>query len=179
MMQELGLTRRRPPTRTRTCPSPFDYHEQSLILTPSRFPDPSSPQFNRAVGEVIRDVAHGLGRKTMGLFTSYRAIREAAGILEAAPGAGGPSAPVVLMQSPHGGAGALLEQFRARERAVLLGTATFWEGVDFPGEALEILVVAKLPFLVPNDPWVEARCERLAAGRGSAALSGAPPTGGS
>jgi ATP-dependent DNA helicase DinG len=163
MMQELGLTRRRPPTRTRTCPSPFDYHEQSLILTPSRFPDPSSPQFNRAVGEVIRDVAHGLGRKTMGLFTSYRAIREAAGILEAAPGAGGPSAPVVLMQSPHGGAGALLEQFRARERAVLLGTATFWEGVDFPGEALEILVVAKLPFLVPNDPWVEARCERLAA----------------
>lgn len=163
MLQELGLTRRRPSTRTRTCPSPFDYHEQSLVLVPSHFPDPSSPQFNRAVGEVIRDVAHGLGRKTMGLFTSYRAIRDAAEVMDAAPGAGGPDTPVVLTQTPRGGAGALLEQFRNRERAVLLGTATFWEGVDFPGEALEILVVAKLPFLVPNDPWVEARCERVAA----------------
>ncbi len=46
---------------------------------------------------------------------------------------------------------------------MLLGTATFWEGVDFPGRDLEILVVTKLPFLVPNDPWVEARCEKVAA----------------
>ena len=57
----------------------------------------------------------------------------------------------------------LLAGFRAAPQAVLLGTNTFWEGVDFPGEDLEILVVTKLPFLVPNDPWVEARCEKLAA----------------
>jgi ATP-dependent DNA helicase DinG len=56
-----------------------------------------------------------------------------------------------------------MSSFRRHRRAMLLGTSTFWEGVDFPGEDLEILVVTKLPFLVPNDPWVEARCEKVAA----------------
>jgi len=164
MLNELGLTRQRPPARTRACPSPFDYHKQSLVLVPSHFPDPGSRGFNREVGEVLRALAHGLGRKTMGLFTSYQAIREAAEVLGPGPGADGTGGPTVLTQTPGGGAGALLEQFRRRQHAVLLGTATFWEGVDFPGQDLEILVVAKLPFLVPNDPWVEARCERVAAG---------------
>jgi ATP-dependent DNA helicase DinG len=71
--------------------------------------------------------------------------------------------PEILLQQPAGETTELLERFRRSHRAVLLGTTTFWEGVDFPGEDLEVLVVTKLPFQVPNDPWVEARCERLQA----------------
>jgi ATP-dependent DNA helicase DinG len=168
MLRELGLTRRRPPALTSTTPSPFDYHEQTLVLTPSHFPDPGASHFGHAVGEVMRALALGVPRKMMGLFTSYRMIREAEDILREAgltedhvPG--GPDLPVLLSQNPRSGTGALLSRFRRHRRAVLLGTSTFWEGVDFPGEDLEILVVTKLPFLVPNDPWVEARCESLAA----------------
>ncbi len=168
MMSELGLTRRRPATLTHTSPSPFDYHRQSLVLVPQHFPDPGSPQFGVAVGEVMRDLARGVGRKTLGLFTSYRLIREAEAILAAAglnddPAFDRGSDPIVLAQTPRSGPGALLSSFRRHRRAMLLGTSTFWEGVDFPGEDLEILVVTKLPFLVPNDPWVEARCEKVAA----------------
>lgn len=166
MMNELGLTRRRPPTATHTSPSPFDFHRQSLILVPQHFPDPGATQFGTAVGEVLRDLGRGVPRKTMGLFTSYKLIREASAVLAAAGLGANPPAegdPMVLTQSPRSGPGALLSGFRRHRRAMLLGTATFWEGVDFPGEDLEILVVTKLPFLVPNDPWVEARCEKLAA----------------
>jgi ATP-dependent DNA helicase DinG len=168
LLNELGLSRRRPPTVTITTPSPFDYHQQSLILTPSHFPDPGASDFGRAVGEVIRDLALGVSRKTMGLFTSYRLIREAAEVLLQAglseeTGGGSSDLPVLLTQNPSSGPGTLLSRFRLHARAVLLGTSTFWEGVDFPGQDLEILVVTKLPFLVPSDPWVEARCERLAA----------------
>ena len=171
LLQELGLTRRRPATLTCTTPSPFDYHKQTLVLAPSHFPDPGASHFGRAVGEVIRDLALGVPRKTMGLFTSYRLIREAADVLykaglteDAAPS--GADHPVLLTQNPRSATGTLLSRFRRHPRAVqlgLLGTSTFWEGVDFPGQDLEILVVTKLPFLVPTDPWVEARCERVAA----------------
>lgn len=168
MMAELGLTRRRPPTLTHTSPSPFDFHRQALVLVPQHFPDPGSAQFGGAVGEVLRDLARGTGRKTLGLFTSYRLIREAAAVLAAAglhdqPAADRGADPIVLTQTPRSGPGALVGQFRRHRRAVLLGTSTFWEGVDFPGEDLEILVVTKLPFLVPSDPWVEARCDKVAA----------------
>jgi ATP-dependent DNA helicase DinG len=168
LMQELGLTRRRPPTATCTMASPFDYHKQSLVLVPTHFPDPGTSQFGQAVGEVLRDLVLGVSRKTMGLFTSYRLIQEAEAILEQAglareATAGSGERPVLLAQNPRSGPGDLLARFRRHARAVLLGTATFWEGVDFPGEDLEILVVTKLPFLVPTDPWVEARCDRVAA----------------
>jgi Rad3-related DNA helicase len=168
MMSELGLTRRRPATRTFTSPSPFDHHRQMKILSPAHFPGPQAHDFGRAVGEILAQVGQKLGRKTLGLFTSFRLIKEAAQVLQDAgldPGGQGVSphgVPFFTQQSgvsvPH-----LLAGFRAAPQAVLLGTNTFWEGVDFPGEDLEILVVTKLPFLVPNDPWVEARCEKLAA----------------
>jgi len=166
MMSELGLTRRRPPTLTHTSPSPFDYHRQALVLVPKHFPAPGSSDFGAAVGEVLTSIAQGCGRKTLGLFTSYRLLREAHetlarnGLTEDGPSAG---QPIVLAQSPNSGTGSLLSRFRRHRRAMLLGTNTFWEGVDFPGEDLEILVVTKLPFLVPSDPWVEARCERVKA----------------
>jgi len=167
MLGELGLDRRRPATETRICPSPFDYHDQCLVLVPTHFPSVDAPDYGHAVGEVLREIALAVGRKTLGLFTSYRMIADAAAVLEAAGLSDRPDPvhgrPALIVQRPQGAAGALVERFRRLDRAVLLGTATFWEGVDLPGEHLEILVVAKLPFLVPNDPWVEARCERLAA----------------
>ena len=92
------------------------------------------------------------------LFTSHRALRRAAERMRAEPDCGYPL--LVQGEAPRS---RLLEDFAGLQHAVLLGTATFWEGVDFPGDDLEILVVTKLPFLVPNDPWVEARCERLSA----------------
>lgn len=167
MLGELGLDRRRPATVTRACASPFDYHRQALVLAPSHFPAPEARDFGRAVGEVLRDLALHTGRKTLGLFTSYKLIAEAAEVMEAAGMGERPDPdrgrPALLVQRPQGAPATLVERFRRLDRAVLLGTTTFWEGVDFPGEDLEILVVAKLPFLVPNDPWVEARCDRLSA----------------
>ena len=73
-----------PPAVTATTPSPFDYHKQTLLLAPSHFPDPGAAHFGRAVGEVLRELALGVPRKTMGLFTSYRMIREAEDILRQA-----------------------------------------------------------------------------------------------
>lgn len=173
MLSELGLTRRHLPTQTFASPSPFDHHRQSLILAPKQFPAPNAPDFGRAVGDLMSQLALKIPRKTMGLFTSYRLIREASEVMiEAGLSLDGPGSddadlpgdrPRLLVQSPKTGTKTLLERFRQSPRAVLLGTSTFWEGVDFPGEDLEILVVTKLPFLVPNDPWVEARCDRISA----------------
>ena len=163
MLGELGLARRHPPTLTATFPSPFDLHAQSLNLVPKRFPAPDAPDHDRTVGEVIRDLFMTTERKTMALFTSYRSLAAAAEVLAEAGIHEQGGGPALLVQREGGSPAALARRFRRLPRAVLLGTATFWEGVDFPGDDLEILVVAKLPFLVPNDPWVDARCERLQA----------------
>jgi ATP-dependent DNA helicase DinG len=166
LMGELGLTRRHPATQTFTCPSPFDYHNQVRILTPRYFPAPGAQDFGQAVGEVMRALGMHADHKTMGLYTSYKMIRQSAQVLDEAGLTADEKTscgPVVLAQSSRIPAATLLDRFRSHRRAMLLGTATFWEGVDFPGRDLEILVVTKLPFLVPNDPWVEARCEKVAA----------------
>jgi len=166
LMGELGLTRRHPSCETFTCPSPFDYHNQVRILTPRFFPAPGDPDFGHAVGDVMRALGLNADQKTMGLYTSYKMIRESAQILDEAGLTGDEKTscgPIVLAQSPRVPAATLLERFRRHRRSMLLGTATFWEGVDFPGRDLEILVVTKLPFLAPNDPWVEARCEKVSA----------------
>ncbi len=168
MLRELGLTNRRPSTLTHTTPSPFDYHRQVLVLTPSHFLPPDAVGFGGEVGEVLATLMRDIGRKTMGLFTSYRHLAEAGRMLQEAgitpPGPGrAVGAATLLQQTPGVSAAPLMSAFRAYRRAVLLGTSSFWEGVDFPGADLEILVVAKLPFLVPADPWVQARCEQVAA----------------
>ncbi len=168
MLRELGLTRRRPVASTHTSPSPFDYHRQVLVLTPNHFLPPDAGGFGSQVGQVLATLNEEIGRKVMGLFTSYRQLSEAGEVLLAgglfSPGSDhSPGSTLLLEQSPGSPAAPLMAAFRRAPRAVLLGTASFWEGVDFPGQDLEILVVAKLPFLVPSDPWVQARCDLIAA----------------
>jgi len=157
MLEELGLSGRQPRTATTAVPSPFDWDVQARCLAPERIPDPDQPGFADAIADVLRELHREIPRQTLVLFTAYRLLQDVADRLDGTPGL------ELLVQSPRVGADRLRERFRNSRGAMLLGTSTFWEGVDFPGESLEIVVVTKLPFLVPSDPWVEARCQRLKA----------------
>jgi DNA polymerase-3 subunit epsilon/ATP-dependent DNA helicase DinG len=139
--------------------SPFDFARAALLYVPHDVPEPGQPGHQSALEEVVSDVAMRLGGRTLVLFTShaqlgatYRALRgrlAEAGIAVLAQGQAGLSR------------GMLLDRFRRGERSVLLGTASFWEGVDVVGEALSCLIIAKLPFAVPTDPVFEARAEQF------------------
>jgi len=167
MLAELGLTGRQPRTATLNVQSPFDWEQQTICLAPEDMPAPDAPDFADAVVEVLAGLREEVGRQTLALFTSYRLLQMTAeGLREREPAADlfadRPSGEL-LVQTPRSGAGELRDRFRRSRGATLLGTSTFWEGVDFPGESLEVVVVTKLPFLVPSDPWVQARCEHLRA----------------
>jgi ATP-dependent DNA helicase DinG len=168
LIGELGLDRRRPSVMTRRIASPFDYARQARFFAPQpeTFPDPDQAGYADAVADVLRELVTTLPRRALALFTSYRLLDEVAARLESGlPFAGVPEYDRVelIAQQSRGGAEELMRRLRRRRRALLLGTATFWEGVDLPGEQLELLVVTKLPFRVPSDPWVEARCAWLQA----------------
>ncbi len=148
--ERLGLAEDSPlEVRERVYPSPFDLPRQlgAWVLDAAE---------DRAAG-AIETLHRKLGRNTLALFTSHRALRRAARALKDALG----DDAEVWAQDVDGTAIELARRFRESRGALLLGTASFWEGVDFPGEALEVLVVTRLPFSVPNDPLVEARCERV------------------
>jgi ATP-dependent DNA helicase DinG len=106
---------------------------------------------------VVRDLVIAADGGVFALFTSHAALRRAAGRLRPALGARWP-----LLVQGEGGRDALLRRFREAGNAVLLGTDSFWEGVDVPGRALRALVLSKLPFKVPGEPLTAARLERLA-----------------
>lgn len=135
-------------------PSPFDFPRQlaAWVLDPGDVPDDS-------VAGIVERFARQLGRNTLVLFTSHRELQAAAKALRSTLGRDLP----VWAQDVDGTAVELARRFRDARGSVLLGTASFWEGVDFPGEALEVLIVTRLPFPVPTDPLVEARCERIEA----------------
>jgi ATP-dependent DNA helicase DinG len=137
--------------------SPFDYETASLIYLANDIPEPSDRNgHQRAVEQSLIHLCRATGGRALVLFTSYDQLRRTSraigpvlardDILVYEQGEGA---------SPH----SLLETFRTTERAVLLGTRAFWEGVDVPGEALSVLVIVKLPFDVPSDPIIAARSE--------------------
>jgi ATP-dependent DNA helicase DinG len=110
-----------------------------------------------AIALTVAELSRVARRNTLVLFTAHERLRRAHARLRTLL----PPGLSLLAQERDGGAGRLAERFRGERGAVLLGVQSLWEGVDFPGEALEVLVVARLPFSVPDDPVVEARGERL------------------
>ncbi|MBU0517328.1 DEAD/DEAH box helicase family protein [bacterium] len=138
--------------------SPFDYNTQMFIGLPAFLPSPKERSFEPEVVQLLHNLVRDVNRGTLGLFTSYRMLRSVGRSLEAEK-----IAERLLIQGQHGSRDHLLRQFREEPGSVLLGTDSFWEGIDVVGEALELLIVAKLPFEVPSEPIVEARYEKLKA----------------
>ena len=136
--------------------SPFDYAKAALLCLPTNIPEPRDPGYDDAVAEATRRLALLAEGRTMALFTSHASLRAAASRLRTSLAGTGID---VLAQGVDGAPRPLLARFQAQPRAVLLGTASFWEGVDVGNDALKALVVARLPFTPPNDPLFEARSE--------------------
>ena len=133
--------------------SPFDYKRQSLLYLPGISVEPNNSQYNQCVAEVAKSViAHSQGRIFL-LFTSYKAMHEVAKALE--------QAEYPLLVQGNGAKSQLLADFREHGNAVLLGTNSFWEGVDVRGEALSCVLIDKIPFAPPGDPVLEARINTL------------------
>lgn len=137
--------------------SPFDYENAALVYIPNDIPEPSDRQnYQRAVEQTLIRLCRATSGRTLVLFTSYTQLRTTS---QAIAGSLAKDEIVVYEQGEGASSHALLESFRATDKAVLLGTRAFWEGVDVPGQALSVLVIAKLPFDVPTDPIVAARAE--------------------
>ena len=131
--------------------SPFDYSRAALLYTPRDLPDVSDPAFAKAAGERSAELIEITGGGAFVLCTSLRGMKALADILRR-------RVKVPFMVQGEAPKYALLERFRASEHAVLVATMSFWEGVDVPGSALRLVIIEKLPFAVPTDPIVAARC---------------------
>ncbi len=165
-LERLGLDRiAAPRLQVQGIGSPFDYEDQVLVGVPANFPSPRSEAFQAAISRLILDLVVSTRRSTLVLFTSYNQLNRTFQDIEPTLAEHGVAA---LAQGTSGPRSALLDRFRRSDTAVLLGTDSFWEGVDVPGKALEMVILVKLPFAVPTDPLVQAQVERLEeAGRNS------------
>jgi ATP-dependent DNA helicase DinG len=138
--------------------SPFDFAGQALLYLPKGLGDPGAPGHTRGVIEAALPVLEASGGRAFLLFTSHRALREGADELRRA---WGDSPPVPVFVQGEGSRDHLLRLFREAGNAVLLGTGSFWEGVDVKGTALSVVVIDKLPFASPDDPLLKARLEEI------------------
>ena len=139
---------------TQIVESSFRWDEQAVLYLPAGVPEPRDPGFiDRVVDEIERLATITSGRGFV-LFTSYANMERAAALLRE-------TGRWTLIVQGEGSKVALVERFKETREALLLGTTSFWHGVDVPGEALSLVVVDKLPFDVPNDPLVAARIERI------------------
>jgi len=130
--------------------SPFDYPNQALFYHPRGLPQPSDPEFTDKIIEFVVPVLEASRGRAFFLFTSHRALQRAAQLLE-----GRIDYPLLVQGTKS--KGVLLEQFKQLGHAVLLATASFWEGVDVRGDALSCVIIDKLPFASPGDPVLKAR----------------------
>jgi ATP-dependent DNA helicase DinG len=140
--------------------SPFDYERQSLLYLPVGLPDPASSQYVAAVMETALPLIDASRGGAFILFTSHRALTSAAALLRQRWARAAPYQLYVQGEAPRE---RLLKEFREDGNGVLLGTTSFWEGVDVKGEALRLVVIEKLPFASPEEPLVRARIEHLNA----------------
>ena len=138
--------------------SPFDFESQALIYLPEGMPDPASRDYTASVIAAALPLVTAAGGRSFLLFTSHRALGEAEQILDSMPGFRERFPMLVQGEAPRE---SLLRRFRELGNAVLLGTASFWEGVDVRGHALALVVIDKLPFAAPEDPLLKARLEGI------------------
>ncbi len=155
--QNLGLD----DISSRRWESPFDFAKQSLFYHPKGLPKPDDPNFIPAIIEFVIPVIEASRGRAFFLFTSHRALKQAAELLEHRI-----NYPLLIQGSKP--KNQLLERFKHLGNAVLLGTASFWEGVDVRGEALSCVVIDKLPFASPGDPLLKARLEAISTAGGNA-----------
>jgi ATP-dependent DNA helicase DinG len=136
--------------------SPFDFERQALLFLPTNIPEPNQPQYQKTLEQALIPLIQAVRGRTLVLFTSYHQLRATQRAI------GRPLANADIAVFGQGGGTSraqLLENFRTTERSVLLGTRSFWEGIDVLGPALSCLVIARLPFSVPDDPIFATRAE--------------------
>jgi ATP-dependent DNA helicase DinG len=140
--------------------SPFDYPNKALMWLPDELPEPRDPEFVPALLDIVVPLLEASRGRAFLLFTSHRSLRRAAELLSDRV-----SFPLFVQgENPRS---MLLEQFRESGEGVLLGSSSFWEGVDVIGDALSLVVIDKLPFAAPDDPVIEARSDLLRSSGGN------------
>jgi ATP-dependent DNA helicase DinG len=161
LADRLGLNNPEVEPTTGLYPSPFKFREQALLVVPSDIPAPNvnAPGHFSGVGRITLDLAEAANGGMFVLFTSHKDVRAMAAELRAR----GVDRRWPLLVHGDETRDLLLGRFRDSGGAVLLGTASFWEGVDVPGDALRALLIAKLPFRVPSEPITAAHCEAIEA----------------
>ncbi len=158
MTNRIGLNKEEYPVITKIVDSPFDYQHQSSVLAASFLPQPSDKLFATQASHLVQDVINASEAGTLILFTSYKDLNNMYEYLskvlntEETP---------LLAQGKGLNRTTLLNEFKDHKKSILLGTSSFWEGVDIPGEALSLLIIYKLPFQVPTEPVIEAYIEKL------------------
>lgn len=138
--------------------SPFDYNQQVRVLVPSYIPNPRSSKYVEDCTDIIQDVIVDSRKGTLVLFTSYKMLDEVYTSLQSNLRT---QNLIPLAQGKSGSRNNLLRMFRERKAHILFGTQSFWEGIDVPGEALEMLIITKIPFDVPSDPIAQARSDLI------------------
>lgn len=136
--------------------SPYDYESAALLYIANDIPEPNVNGYQQLLDRTIINTAKATGGRMLVLFTSYAALKKTS---QAITGPLARDEIYVYEQGDGASPNALLESFKATDRAVLLGTKSFWEGVDVPGDSLSVVVITKLPFDVPTDPLIAARSE--------------------
>lgn len=165
MIEQLGLTEAAEEERliTSMLPSPFNYRDQALLVIPRDFPSVKGSvgddHFINTLVQSLADSAVATQGRMLVLFTSYRMLRQVYDPLKELLSAQGIT--VIGQGMDSGSRTKLTRRFQGQNASVLLGTSSFWEGVDIPGEALTSLAIVRLPFQPPNHPLVEAKSERL------------------
>ncbi|HSH21385.1 MAG TPA: helicase C-terminal domain-containing protein, partial [Candidatus Caenarcaniphilales bacterium] len=139
-------------------PSPFDYERSTLLYLADDVPEPQAPGYQAALQRALLDLCARVGGRALVLFTSHAALQAT---YRAIKGPLDDQNIIVLGQRIDGNPRQLVERLRSTPNVVVLGTASFWEGVDIVGQALSLLVITKLPFSVPSDPVFAARSEML------------------
>jgi DNA polymerase-3 subunit epsilon/ATP-dependent DNA helicase DinG len=134
--------------------SPFDFRRAALLLLPKDMPEPNWPEYNEALARAVIDLTRASHGRALVLFTSHFSLRAVHGAVSEPLRREGIA---VLGQGIDGSPRQLVRALQARPDSVLLGTSSFWEGVDLAGDALSLLVIAKLPFGVPTEPVTAAR----------------------